>query len=138
MKTAALNFFEDPEFRKDIRFLVDLDELSDARARFRDVFSLKGFYQRGFGKLDRPVDVAIAAPSDLGYGISHMFYMLMLDHKTMNVRIFSSISEALTWLQVDRMEFESFKRRDFLGSREKDKSLQALPSLKRELPVSDT
>ena len=128
VKDAASNYFEDPEFRKDIRFLVDLDEFSDARAYFKEVFSLKGFYQRGFGILDRPIDVAISAPSDLGYGISHIFYMLMLDRTTMNVENFPSISEALTWLQVDRIEFESLKRREFLGSRAKVKSLWALPS----------
>ena len=117
LKDAASRYFEDPAFSPDNRFLVDLSELTDARARFRDVFSLKGFYRRGLGNLDNPINVAIAAPGDLAYGISHMFFMLMLGSKTMNVRIFSSVLEALSWLEIDPDAFTDQRFIPLVGAR---------------------
>lgn len=101
LRDLAEQYFQDPQFDIEHRFLVDLTDLVNARSGFLDVFSLHGFYKRKYGLRDKPVQVAIVAPSDLAYGISRMFSALMAGRKIMWVQIFDDIDSASGWLELD-------------------------------------
>jgi hypothetical protein len=100
LRALAEIYLDDPKFSADLRFLVDLTQLIDARAKFMDVFTLKGYYEKRLGHLGNPVEVVIVAPTDLGYGISRMFSALMSDGKIMRVRIVDDMESAANVLQL--------------------------------------
>ena len=100
LRDLASRYRDDPRYSTR-RQLVDLTALVDARAGFKDVMSLRNFYMRHFGPLVEPIPVAIAAPTDLGYGIARMFYMLMVGNGLMDIRIFDDLAAACTWLRID-------------------------------------
>lgn len=110
LRSLAEEYFASPQFSDEIRYLVDLSELTDAEAKFRDVFALVGFYKRMLKTLEKPIDVAIFAPSDLGYGISRMFATLMKGGNAMQVRIFSDMSDALQWLDLRHVNVDELKK----------------------------
>ena len=101
LRELAGRYFEDPQFSLEIRFLVDLSDLTGARAKFMDVFTLKWFYEEKFGDLEKPIEVAIVATTKLGYGISRMFATLTTSEKIMRVRVFSDLASATEWLCID-------------------------------------
>lgn len=93
LRDLALAYHADPQFSTR-RQLIDLTALTDASAKFRDVLTLRNFYIKQFSPVSRPIPVAIAAPTDLGYGIARMFYMLMMGNGLMNIRIFDDLPAA--------------------------------------------
>ena len=93
-------YFEDPDFNIENRILVDLSGLQDASVGFRDAMTLYGLYKKRLAPFGRAIDVAIAAPSDLGYGISRMLSALTSSGTVLRVEIFSSLSDAADWLGV--------------------------------------
>ncbi|MFK7837307.1 MAG: hypothetical protein AB8B60_13905 [Sulfitobacter sp.] len=100
LRSLADRYFDDPRFDRSIRFLVDLTELTASSARFRDVFTLYSYYRRKLHGLDRPIDVAIVAPGDFAFGMSHMFFALAnMDH-VMHIKIFADMAGAAEWLVV--------------------------------------
>ena len=97
-RALALQYREDSLYDPDHRQLVDLSELEDAKATFSDVLTLRNFYLRTFGPLSTPIDVAILAPTDLGYGIARMFASIMLGQRLMRIKVFSNLPAATAWL----------------------------------------
>ena len=104
LRDLANRFFEDPQFSTKLRQLIDLSELTDAKARFIDVFSLRNFYLRKYGTPPSPVPVAIVAPTDLGYGISKMFATLMTGQQAMSISIFRDHTAAFDALALSPQE----------------------------------
>lgn len=103
LRDLAREYIDDPMFSLKQRQLIDLSMLTDAKAKFLDVLTLRNFYLREYGQPDKPVPVAIYAPTDLGYGISRMFSSLMLGQKLMLIKIFERKIDALSWLNIDPM-----------------------------------
>ncbi len=69
LRELARKYLEDPLFSLEQRQFIDLEGLTDAKARFMDVFTLRNFYLREYGPVDEPVRVAMYAPSSLAYGV---------------------------------------------------------------------
>jgi hypothetical protein len=105
----AERYFEDPEFDLSIRFMVDLTDLVSSSARFRDVFTLYSFYRRKLPQMIKPIDVAIVAPKDFAFGMSHMFLALANLDSVMRLKIFEDKSNAATWLDVPVHIAEGFR-----------------------------
>ncbi|SPH20820.1 hypothetical protein ASD8599_01561 [Ascidiaceihabitans donghaensis] len=101
LMALATRYSLDPDFDSKNRMLVDLSDLKDAKATFRDVFALNGFYERTFAAPDTPMSVAISAPTGLGYGLARMFSALTSGKPLMHVEIFRSVSDAATYLNID-------------------------------------
>ena len=104
LKTLAKRFFEDPEFSPELRQIIDLSELTDASSRFIEVFTLRNFYLRNYGKLERPVSVFIIAPTELGESISKMFSFLMFGQRVMDVQIYKAHQEIFEALSLSYEE----------------------------------
>lgn len=102
-------YFEDPEFDLSNRFLVDLTNLVSSSARFRDVFTLYSSYRRKLPRLIKPIDVAIVAPEDFAFGMSHMFLALANLDSVMRLKIFEEKSNAATWLDIPVHITERFR-----------------------------
>ena len=101
LRNLARKYLDDPMFSLKQCQLIDLSRLEGAKAKFLDVLSLRNFYLREYGQLEKPVPVAIYAPTDLGYGISRMFSSLMLGRRIMSIKIFERKQHALSWLDID-------------------------------------
>ena len=102
-------YFEDPEFDLSNRFLVDLTNLVSSSARFRDVFTLYSSSRRKLPRLIKPIDVAIVAPEDFAFGMSHMFLALANLDSVMRLKIFEEKSNAATWLDIPVHITERFR-----------------------------
>ncbi len=107
----ANRYFDDPQFSIENRYLIDLTDLTGAKAKFVDVFALKSFYQANFSNLKNPIDVAIVTNSKFGYGISRMFSTLMGNKKIMNVCIFTNFETAGKCLQIDCSELKKLQKK---------------------------
>lgn len=101
LRELARKYLEDPLFSLEQSQFIDLEGLTDAKARFMDVFTLRNFYLREYGPVDEPVRVAMYAPSSLAYGVCRMFSSLMSGQKLMSIKIFEHKSDALEWLGID-------------------------------------
>ena len=101
LRDLAREYVDDPMFSIKQSQLIDLSGLTDAKAKFLDVLTLRNFYLRAYSQPERPVSVAIYAPTDLGYGISRMFSSLMLGQRLMSIKIFERKIDALAWLNID-------------------------------------
>jgi hypothetical protein len=109
LQPLAKRYFEDPEFDLSIRFLVDLTSLESSSARFRDVFTLYSFYRRKLPRMIKPIDVAIVAPEDFAFGMSHMFLALANLDSVMRLKIFADKFGAATWLDIPDRIVERFR-----------------------------
>lgn len=114
LRSLAETYLEDPLFSPHHRQFIDLANLTDAKAGFSDVFTLRNFYLRAYGKKCTAVPVAIYAPTDMGYGLSRMFASLMVGQDLMRIKIFENFSEALSWLEIDEND-QAWKEREFLS-----------------------
>lgn len=101
LRDLARNYLDDPLFSLEQSQFIDLEALTDAKARFMDVFTLRNFYLREYGPVDEPVRVAMYAPSSLGYGVCRMFSSLMSGQKLMSIKIFERKNDALEWLDIN-------------------------------------
>jgi hypothetical protein len=102
-------YFDDPKVDFSIRFLVDLTDLVSSSARFKDVLTLYSLYRRKLRRVTKPVDVAIVAPEDFAFGMSHMFFALANLDSAMRLKIFKEKSSAATWLGVPIHTAERFR-----------------------------
>lgn len=101
LRELARIYLEDPLFSLQQSQFIDLEALTDAKARFMDVFTLRNFYLREYGPVDEPVRVAMYAPSGLAYGVCRMFSSLMSGQKLMSIQIFEHKNDALEWLDIN-------------------------------------
>jgi hypothetical protein len=109
LRDIASLYAKDPLFSVQNRFVVDLLDLGQARAGFRDVFALKAIYETHFKDIEEPVDVAIVTSSVLGHGISRIFATLMAAEKIMRVRIFKTFDEAAVFLNLPAEELHALR-----------------------------
>lgn len=98
LKAAAERYFDDPEFSIENRFLVDLTYLVDVDAGFRDAMSLYSFYQNKLTPFGKTIDVVIAAPSDISFGMTKMFAALASEGNVMKLKICPTYQDACNQL----------------------------------------
>lgn len=110
--SLARRYFGDPNLDLSFRFFVDLTDLVSSSARFRDVFTLYGFYRRRLQGVIVPIDVAIVAPEDFAFGMSHMFLALANLEHLMRLKIFDDVSRAANWLNVPVHVIEQVRSRE--------------------------
>ena len=96
----ARQYFDDPEYHPQNRFLVDATALQRSSGGFVEAYQLHSFYKRMIGPVPKPLDIAIVAPGDFAYGLSHMFLVLSHLSNFMKVKIFDNLDGALEWLAV--------------------------------------
>lgn len=102
---AAQQYFQNPHHTKVKKIYVDLSQLKDARAKFKDVYKLSGIYRQGLRQNGHVISVAIVAPTKLGLGISRMFSSIMAVGSVMNVEVFKDRDSAVEWLAIEGSQF---------------------------------
>lgn len=109
--SLADQYFDDRQFDMSLRFLIDLRDLVQSSAKFSDVFTLYSYYRRKLAGRG-PIEVAIVAPSDFAYGLSHMFFALVNMGSVMHLEIFETMTDAAAWLEIPIAVAETMKSID--------------------------
>jgi hypothetical protein len=98
--SLALMYFDDPLFSDDNRFIIDLTFLTNTKASFKDVLKLKNIYSDRFRYSGKAIQIAIIAPTSLGYGISRMFASLAATGKVMKVMVSREIDDVAHYFRL--------------------------------------
>lgn len=93
-------YFRDPMYDVGHRMLVDLRDLRQSSAGFREAIALYGRYRQVARAENPPTLVAIVAPTDFSFGMSKMFFSVASMGNVMRIRIFETMPEAGTWLSL--------------------------------------
>jgi len=104
----ARQYFDDPEYDPGLRFLVDLSGVTGSTAQFADVFQLHQFYSVRLRQQTGRLQVAVVAPSDLGYGLTRMFVAALGKASKINVALFDTRADAAGWMNIPRDVAQAF------------------------------
>lgn len=107
--SLALMYFDDPLFSDDNRIIIDLTHLKNAKAKFKDVMKLKRIYSDRFRHTGKVVQIAIIAPTSLGYGVSRMFASIAATGKVMKVNIYRDVADAAHYFSLKLNDIDECK-----------------------------
>ena len=93
--TCVEKVVADPEFRSEFDHLVDLRQVTDFEASSEDV-KTRATRNHDDKRLNAS-RIAIVTSSDLVFGMSRMYAILMED-APITVRVFRNMEDAMTWL----------------------------------------
>lgn len=98
LERLFITYIRDPEFRPDLRMLVDLREMSDAVTGLWEISKLKQLYKFAYRDTPNAVDVVIVTASATAHRVAQAFALLMRDKKPLNIRLTKDWDQALRWL----------------------------------------
>ncbi len=112
LESLFYSYVRDPDFKPDLRLLVDLTALTDAVAGLWEIKKLKNLYQHAYRDAEDAVDVVILTGNDFTNRLARVFAFFMRDRKPMNIQISGSLQDALAKLQIKPETLENFEKRD--------------------------
>lgn len=93
-------YIRDPDFRPDLRMLVDLRDMTDAVTGLWEIARLKQLYQYAYFDAKSAVDVVIVTRGGMAARVAKAFAMLMRDKKPMNIHVTRHWNDALARLDI--------------------------------------
>ncbi|SNS15875.1 hypothetical protein [Tropicimonas sediminicola] len=101
-RALETNIIAEPAFRVDLMRLSDCSRLTETDLGLTDFMPFLDRLQARVAGVEGRIRWAILAPSDLSYGMAHMWRSLLESSPTFDVRIFSDVEELLEFLDLDR------------------------------------